>query len=158
MQITTIVTGGLAIVLGLNLLWAIIAIIIGNLLGGIFMALHSAQGPKLGIPQMIQSRAQFGIIGAILPLILVVLMYIGFFASTGVLGAEALSSLLHLPFTIAAIITNLLTYVLVLYGYDMIHRFRDEHCISSDQFCFWTIFPRALHCGNMANHLCTVCR
>ncbi len=123
MQITTIVTGGLAIVLGLNLLWAIIAIIVGNVLGGIFMALHSAQGPKLGIPQMIQSRAQFGIIGAILPLILVVLMYIGFFASTGVLGAEALSSLLHLPFTIAAIITNLLTYVLVLYGYDMIHRY-----------------------------------
>ena len=24
------------------------------------MALHSAQGPQMGIPQMIQSRAQFG--------------------------------------------------------------------------------------------------
>ena len=123
MQITTIVTGGLAIILGLNLVWSIVAIVVGNLLGGIFMALHSAQGPKLGIPQMIQSRAQFGIIGAILPLILVVLMYIGFFASTGVLGAEALASLFHMPFTLAAIITNLLTYVLVLYGYDVIHRY-----------------------------------
>jgi len=28
------------------------------------MAAHSAQGPQLGIPQMIQSRAQFGVLGA----------------------------------------------------------------------------------------------
>lgn len=41
------------------------------------MALHSAQGPRLGIPQMIQSRAQFGFCGAILPILLVILMYVG---------------------------------------------------------------------------------
>jgi NCS1 family nucleobase:cation symporter-1 len=53
------------------------------------MALHSAQGPKLGIPQMVQSRAQFGFLGEILPLILVVLMYIGFFATSGALAGTA---------------------------------------------------------------------
>ncbi|MEJ7704262.1 MAG: cytosine permease [Geodermatophilaceae bacterium] len=50
---------------------------IGNIAGGIVMALHSAQGPRMGIPQMISSRAQFGVYGACLPLILVVLMYLG---------------------------------------------------------------------------------
>jgi purine-cytosine permease-like protein len=42
------------------------------------MAGHSAQGPKLGIPQMIQSRAQFGYLGASVPLVVVMLMYVGF--------------------------------------------------------------------------------
>lgn len=57
MQITPIVTGAVGITLGLSLPWTIIAIFLGNLISGIFMAGHSAQGPKLGIPQMIQSRA-----------------------------------------------------------------------------------------------------
>src|SRR3984893_5363426 len=104
MQITTVVTGALAVVLGLPLLWAIVAIILGNALGGIFMALHSAQGPRMGIPQMIQSRAQFGFYGAILPLILVIILYIGFFASSGVLGGQALSAWTGLPVTLSILI------------------------------------------------------
>ena len=60
LQITAIVDGALAVVFGADALWAIIGLLIGNLLGGIVMALHSAQGPRLGLPQMISSRAQFG--------------------------------------------------------------------------------------------------
>src|SRR5579884_2384352 len=67
MQVTTIVTGALGVILGLSLPWAMVALVIGNGFGAVFMALHSAQGPKLGVPQMIQSRAQFGFHGAILP-------------------------------------------------------------------------------------------
>ena len=62
MNITTLVSGSLPIMLGLNLFWSVIAIVIGSLIGAIFMASHSVQGPKLGIPQMIQSRAQLGVI------------------------------------------------------------------------------------------------
>jgi NCS1 family nucleobase:cation symporter-1 len=76
MQITTVVTGALGVILGLSLPWVLLALLIGNLVGAVFMAGHSAQGPKLGIPQMIQSRAQFGFYGAILPLVLVLLMYL----------------------------------------------------------------------------------
>lgn len=123
MQVTTVVTGGLAVVLGLNLFWSLAAIVLGNLVGGVFMAFHSAQGPRLGIPQMIQSRAQFGVVGAVLPLLLVILMYIGFFASSSVLGAQALADLLRIPFLAALIFTNALTFLLVVYGYDMIHRY-----------------------------------
>ena len=90
MQVTAAVTGALAVIIGLSLPWALLAIVIGNLVGVAFMAAHSAQGPKLGIPQMIQSRAQFGFYGAILPLILVLLMYVGFFATSAVLGRRPL--------------------------------------------------------------------
>ena len=45
-------------------IWAIIGLTLGNILGGTVMALHSAQGPRLGLPQMISSRAQFGVFGA----------------------------------------------------------------------------------------------
>lgn len=44
------VTGALAVILGLPLGWALVAVVVGNALGGIFMALHSAQGPTMGIP------------------------------------------------------------------------------------------------------------
>ncbi|MGC4440566.1 cytosine permease, partial [Streptococcus suis] len=82
MQITAVVDGALAVVFGAEAMTAILGLLIGNILGGIVMALHSAQGPRLGLPQMISSRVQFGVKGAALPLVLVILMYVGF-AATG---------------------------------------------------------------------------
>ncbi len=61
--------------------------------GALFMALHSAQGPRLGVPQMIQSRAQFGYFGALLVVLVAVAMYVGFFASNLVLGGQSLNQL-----------------------------------------------------------------
>ncbi len=123
MQVTTVVTGALAVIIGLPLLWAIVAIVVGNALGGIVMALHSAQGPRMGIPQMIQSRAQFGYYGAILPLVLVIVMYIGFFASSGVLGGQALSAWTGIPVTPSIIIVAAICTLLAVFGYDLIHRY-----------------------------------
>jgi nucleobase:cation symporter-1, NCS1 family len=123
MQITTVVTGALGVILGLPLPWAILALVVGNVVGAIFMALHSAQGPKLGIPQMIQSRAQFGFYGAILPLLLVVLMYVGFFAASAVLGGSALASWWHIGQTPATIIVAAICTVLAVYGYRLIHAY-----------------------------------
>lgn len=122
MQITTIVTGALGVVVGLPLPSAIAAIAIGNLVGAVFMAMHSAQGPKLGIPQMIQSRAQFGFYGAVLPLLLVLLMYIGFFASSTVLASQALGDWWHISPTLAGILVSALCTVLAVFGYQAIHR------------------------------------
>ena len=75
-----LVTGALAITLGLNFWWSIVAIIAGNLIGASMMAGHSAQGPALGLPQMIQSRAQFGFYGTLLPLAITWCMYVCFSA------------------------------------------------------------------------------
>ena len=85
-QILAISVGALAIVFGLSLPWAIFTIVVGNAAGGLYMALHSVQGPRLGLPQMMQSRAQFGMYGTALPNIIVVLMYIGYFTSSAILG------------------------------------------------------------------------
>lgn len=123
MQITTVVTGALAVIIGLPLLWALVAVVVGNLLGGIVMALHSAQGPRMGMPQMIQSRAQFGFYGALLPLVLVIVMYVGFFASSGVLGGQALSAWTGLPVTPSIIIVSIVCTILAVFGYDLIHRY-----------------------------------
>src|SRR6185437_3643301 len=123
MQVTTAVTGALGVVLGLPLPWALLALVIGNLFGAVFMALHSAQGPRLGIPQMIQSRAQFGFYGAILPLLLVVLMYVGFFATSAVLGGSALAGWWGIGRTPATIIVSALCTVLAAYGYRLIHQY-----------------------------------
>lgn len=122
MHITTLVTGALPISLGLNLFWSVVAIVVGTLLGAIFMASHSAQGPKLGIPQMIQSRAQFGIIGAIFPLFLVMFVYLGFFASSGLLAAQTLSSLVPIDQTWSILILNILCFVVTIFGHDLIHK------------------------------------
>ncbi|WP_026567640.1 purine-cytosine permease family protein [Bacillus sp. UNC41MFS5] len=122
MHITTLVTGSLCVTFGLNLFWSVVAIILGNLIGAIFMASHSAQGPKLGIPQMIQSRAQFGVIGAVIPLILVIFMYLGFFASSGLLGAQVLSSALDLNLTLSIIVLNIITFIVTIIGHDLIHK------------------------------------
>jgi nucleobase:cation symporter-1, NCS1 family len=90
----TFVTGALApAVFGLSFWWSLIAILLGNVVGALFMALHSAQGPRLGVPQMIQSRAQFGYFGALLVVVVAVAMYVGFFASNLVLGGQSLNQL-----------------------------------------------------------------
>src|ERR1700679_3162085 len=82
---------------GLSFGWATVGIVVGVVLGTLLVAGHSAQGPHLGLPQMIQSRAQFGYYGAAFPLIFAVFMYLGFYGAGAVLGAQALSSLIHLP-------------------------------------------------------------
>jgi len=118
--ILTITTGAIAPSLGLNLAWCLMAILIGNLLGGLFMAFHSAQGPHLGIPQMIQSRAQFGVIGAIVPLILVIIMYIGYFASNALLAGQAFSYV-NISLTPGIILASIISLLVCIYGYDAIH-------------------------------------
>jgi purine-cytosine permease-like protein len=55
-QLATLAIGAFGVAGGLSFSWSIVAIVLGALIGTLFMAFHSAQGPKLGLPQMIQSR------------------------------------------------------------------------------------------------------
>ena len=57
------------------------------------MAFHSTQGPQLGLPQMIQSRPQFGYIGALLVWGVGAGRLIGFNAFNQVLAAQSVQSL-----------------------------------------------------------------
>lgn len=91
----TVVTGALATVgLGLPIWWAVLAIILGNAVGGVVMALHAAQGPQLGVPQLLQARGQFGMYGAAIITLLAVAMFVGFFASNLVIIAQAFAAVI----------------------------------------------------------------
>ncbi|MPZ95145.1 MAG: cytosine permease [Propionibacteriales bacterium] len=122
MQITAIVDGALAVVFGADALWAIIGLLIGNVAGGVVMALHSAQGPRMGIPQMISSRAQFGVYGACIPLVLTVLMYLGFAATGTVLSGQAINEIVNADAPVVGIVIfGVLTLLVATVGYRLIH-------------------------------------
>jgi nucleobase:cation symporter-1, NCS1 family len=154
-QILAISVGVLAItVADLSLPWAIFAIIVGNAAGGLYMALHSVQGPRLGLPQMMQSRAQFGMYGTALPNVIVVLMYIGYFASSAILGGQAIATLLHVTPNEGIIIVNAFVLLITWYGYDMFHSYqRLLTVLSTGIFVAFlikllTILPKHLPAGN----------
>src|SRR6185437_4058461 len=76
--LVTMVSGFVGPSLGLSLGWTCLAIVLGAGFGTFFMAFHANQGPTMGLPQMIQSRAQFGSRSAILPFAATVFVYVGF--------------------------------------------------------------------------------
>ncbi|AIO70220.1 purine-cytosine permease family protein [Burkholderia oklahomensis] len=121
LQVTAIVTGALAVVLGGDVFWSLVGLALGQLLGGAVMALHGAQGPQLGLPQMISSRVQFGIYGAVIPLALVCLMYIGFSASGTVLAGQALAQLFGVADTVGIFAFIAVVVALAVFGYRTIH-------------------------------------
>ena len=91
LNITAIVTGALAVVLGGDVFWSLIGLFIGQILGSIIMGLQAIQGPATGLPQMIRSRMQFGVYGAVIPLLLVSFLYIGFSAGGTLLAGQAVA-------------------------------------------------------------------
>ncbi|MEU6662008.1 cytosine permease [Streptomyces sp. NPDC046821] len=119
-NVLTIATGAVAVAMGLPLVWAIVAAVVGHCIGAVFMALHSAQGPILGIPQMIQSRAQFGYFGAVMPLVLVVAMYIGYIASGGVLTGNALADLTGWNIDLCIVLANAVGALIAIFGYQVL--------------------------------------
>ena len=125
LMLLTIVTGGLAVtVFALPFGWAAAALAVGNLTGAVFMALHAAQGPTLGVPQMIQTRGQFGSLGSLLVVGIVLIMYVGFLSSNLVLGGQALASLVSGASDVPGIaLVGVLSVIAAIFGYDLIHAY-----------------------------------
>jgi NCS1 family nucleobase:cation symporter-1 len=117
------VFGAIAVALGNNVFWALVAVLLGNLLGGTFMALHSVQGARLGVPQLIQSRGQFGFYGALIPVALAALLYAGFFTVTAVIGGQALSAATSNGMSVnqGVLVCVAVSLLLALLGYRAIH-------------------------------------
>jgi nucleobase:cation symporter-1, NCS1 family len=121
-HLATLAVGALGIALGGNLLWTAIAVVVGCAIGTFFMAFHSAQGPQLGLPQMIQSRPQFGYVGALLVWGVALITYIGYNAFNQVLAAQALHQLQgSLDGRVVMIGLGALAAALAFVGYDSIH-------------------------------------
>jgi NCS1 family nucleobase:cation symporter-1 len=122
LSIVCAAVGALASSYGLGMGWTILGLALGNAVGTIFMAAHSAQGPHLGVPQMVQSRAQFGVYGAGLPLFAVVITYTLYTAADGLLIEGSLGGLLGVGSTAALVLFGAITLVLAYVGYELIHR------------------------------------
>jgi nucleobase:cation symporter-1, NCS1 family len=122
LSIFCLTVGTLGVFAGLSLGWAILALVLGNGIGTVFMAAHSAQGPHLGVPQMIQSRAQFGVLGAALPLVAVVITYILYTAADGVVVRDTVKAILGVGDDAAIICFGLVTLLIAFVGYELIHR------------------------------------
>jgi nucleobase:cation symporter-1, NCS1 family len=123
-HLATLAVGALGITLGGTLWWTAVAVVLGCLLGTFFMAFHSTQGPQLGLPQMIQSRPQFGYTGALLVWGVALVAYIGYNAFNQVLAAQALHQLTPAVAATSApamVIFALLALALAAVGYDKIH-------------------------------------
>ena len=121
-HLATLATGALAIPLGLSFAWAAVAILSGVALGTFFMSFHSSQGPELGLPQMIQSRPQFGYRGALLVWVVALITYIGYNAFNQVLIGATMEHLIGADPIVTIVLFTLLSLVVAVCGYDLIHR------------------------------------
>src|SRR3954468_10773512 len=121
-QIATLAVGVLGVTTGGNLIWSLIALVLGTSIGTFFMAAHSAQGPQLGLPQMIQSRPQFGYVGAILVWLFAYLQYAGFNIFNTLLAADSMDATAHGGTKLWIVIATVVAVVTALAGYDLIHK------------------------------------
>ena len=123
-HLATLAVGVLGIVLGGNLFWTAVAVTGGCALGTFFMAFHATQGPQLGLPQLIQSRPQFGYVGAVLVWVVALVAYIGYNAFNDVLVAQTLRQLTGgAPSQDAMVIVvfTLIASLIAAVGYEWIH-------------------------------------
>lgn len=120
-HMATLATGAISVAAGLSLFWSAMAVIGGCVLGTVLMAFHCTQGPHLGLPQMIQSRPQFGYLGALLVWVVALFTYIGFNALNQTLAADTLKELAGFPHAPTVIVFSLVALAVAVIGYDLIH-------------------------------------
>ena len=152
-QYFTIPIGFIGPFLGLSLGWTIVAGTAGILVGTTFMALHATQGPTLGLPQMIQSRAQFGYRGVIVALFAMVFTYMAFNVADQVLLAQGLHGAFGWNANVVAIVVTAGAALLAIYGYDWVHRvFRGLLYVLLPLVAIITIGVITGHAGAVASH------
>lgn len=120
-NLSTLAVGLIAMGLGLPLVWVLVAIILGEFFGTFFMAFHSVQGPRMGIPQLLQSRPQFGYFGALIPQVIGLFLYVGFNVFNTIIAGTALSTVTGLNLQLSILLMAGAALVLTLGGYDWIH-------------------------------------
>lgn len=142
----TVITGAVASGgYGLPIGWSILAILCGNVIGAFGSALHASQGPHLGIPQMLQARAQFGYLGASLFAIIAFIMFMGFFASILIVAKDSLLVVFpEFNGTVAIIGFALVGVLLCAFGYELLSKTMTwlsiliGVAVAVSMFLFWT--------------------
>ncbi len=144
----TVSIGFVGPALGLGFAAASLAGVLGILFGTVFMAFHAAQGPELGLPQMIQSRAQFGYNGVIVPLIAALCTFVGFNVIDSIVIAAGLKSIWGIDSQVAMFALAVVPVVLAIWGHDWVHlAFRALFWLSLPLFAILTV---AIASGHVA--------
>ncbi len=129
----TIAIGFVGPSMGLSFAFTSLAGALGILFGTIFVAFHASQGAQLGLPQMIQSRAQFGFRGVVIVLVGTLFTFIGFNVADSVLMARGLNGILGWNEAAVTLLAGVIAVAIAIYGHDWLHRiFRA---------CFWVCLP-----------------
>jgi purine-cytosine permease-like protein len=129
----TIAIGFVGPSMGLGFGFTSLAGALGILFGTVFVAFHASQGAELGLPQMIQSRAQFGYRGVVVVLVGTLFTFIGFNVADSVLMAHGLNGMLGWNEAAVALVAGAIAVAIAIYGHDWLHRiFR---------WCFWICLP-----------------
>lgn len=115
--------GAIFFSLGLPISSLALALVIGNLAGGLLVGLLAAMGPTFGYPQMMISRAVVGKKGNTPFALANWISTVGWFTVNIILGAFALQIAFGLPFAVAAAVIVLADVGIATYGHDMIHWF-----------------------------------
>lgn len=122
-NLTGLATGVTTSAAGAGLVWTLVATVAGALFGTFFMAFHSAQGPQLGLPQLVQSRPQFGYLGAAVTVwVFAFVNYVAFNTSDAILSGDALQALAGLSPDTGYFLSATVAAVVALFGYHWIHR------------------------------------
>jgi NCS1 family nucleobase:cation symporter-1 len=121
-QYFSIPIGFIGPALGLSLGWSVLAAALGIVVGTLFMALHATQGPRLGLPQMIQSRAQFGYRGVLVPLFVTLFTYLAFNVTDQALMSQGLHAAFGWSAAIVASFVAILAAIIAIWGHDWVHR------------------------------------
>ncbi len=119
------VTGVLLVHLGLDFRWGLLAILSGNLIGAVPVALAATIGPVTGLPQMEASRHALGRAGLRLPALLNWICCVGWDAVNNVPAAAALIAFVALagpalPFWLALGVLAAIQMLAGIYGHDAV--------------------------------------
>jgi purine-cytosine permease-like protein len=120
-QFFTITIGFIGPGLGLSLGWTILAGTLGILFGTLFMAFHAIQGAQLGLPQMVQSRAQLGYRGVLLALVATFFTFVAFNVVDSVLISAGLNGLFGWNGTVVIVAIAAVSALFAIYGHDYLH-------------------------------------
>jgi nucleobase:cation symporter-1, NCS1 family len=118
----TIALGFTGPALGLSVGWAIAGSALGLLVGTFFMAFHATQGPRLGLPQIIQSRAQFGFYGVVVVVAMSLTCYLAFGVVYTILTAQGLSQIFGWSPVLVGLVVNIAGGAFAIAGHDYLHR------------------------------------
>jgi purine-cytosine permease-like protein len=129
----TIAIGFVGPSMGLGFGFTSLAGTLGILFGTIFVAFHASQGAQLGLPQMIQSRAQFGYRGVSIVLIATLFTFVAFNIADSILLARGLHGMLGWSEGVVIWVAAAGSMLIAVLGHDWLHRiFR---------WCFWACLP-----------------